>query len=274
MRIVIPGIDASQSGLGKSMPLIAGMPADSLEALYLFNEGTDGQTVSVFSDASGKGNHAALYGSYAAPIKRAWGLEVQSVNGLMLATNVPIGQQCTVIVAMESLLPGNETSVYQFPFGPSANNYSTNPAVTVTHTVSPTVNFSGHLAVGNYALFDGTVGRVVLGGPRHALVDGPTNNQPTVLGLRIDAPNDTVKLRANVGAELVVTRPEIGDHYAVDRGTIMLGAFANQAVRTAASPNARLFGAAIYSRALSDSVLATAMSAIRRNAEDAGIVFA
>ena len=192
----------------------------------------------------------------------------------MLSTGVPIGQQSTIIIAMAMLLPGSETGIYQYFFGTSANNYPTDPTSSFISSVSPTANFSGVVDVGHYGIYDGTSERSVFGVPRIPISGGPSNGDPAVLAIRLDAGNDTMKLRANTGAEVSITRSEIGAHYAVDRGTIMLGTWKNAGVRTAASPHARLFGAAIYNRALSDTVLATAMAAIRRNAEQAGIVFA
>lgn len=274
MRIVIPGIDASQSGLGRSLPLVRGLPADGLQALYLFDNGQVGQPVNQFVDLSGKRNHGHLYGNYAAPVQRTWGVEVQSVNGLMIATGVPVGQSATVVLALEARVPGNESGVFPTHFGTTANAYNIDPAAYVANANTPVVNFSGAGAFGSYALFDGTTGTSVLGATRTALVGGPGNSQPAVLGLRINGPANTMGLRANSGAEQVVSRASIGSHYAQDRGEILLGAWGQGSQRTAASPNYRLFGAAVYDRVLDDEMLSVAMRGIRRQAEAAGIVFA
>ena len=276
MRIVIPGIDASQSGLGQSAPLIHGLPGSGLRALYFYNSGTIGQAVTTFPDLSGKGNHATIYGTFAAPTQRAWGLEVQSVHGLVLSTGVPLGPQATVILAVASLIPGGETNVYQTFFSPSSNALPTNPALSQSHNASPVLNFDGNLAanVGTYGVLDGTTGRVVLGTPRVDIVGGPKAAAPAVLTVRIDTAASVLRLASNIGTERVVSRPEIAAHYGTSRGTVMLGAWGNSTFRTAATPNARLFGAAIYDRTLTTEEITRAMRAIRRPAELAGIVFA
>ncbi|QBX34579.1 hypothetical protein E4191_07545 [Paracoccus liaowanqingii] len=274
MRIMVPGIDASQSGLGRATPTVRGMPADDLAALYLFESGQEGEIVTTFLDSSGNDRHGALHGAYAGGVKRPWGLEITGPHGMVIATGVPITATTTILLAIESLVPGGQPALYQSFYSPSTNNLLTDPTAATFGAVSPMINFDGSVASGNFALFEGVTGLPTLGTARLPITGGPSNNQPTSLALKIDAPANTLELLAQRGTPRVVTRAGVGAHYGDGEGNAMLGMWWHGGARPSVTPVARLFGAAIYHRVLDGAELQMAMAALRRPAENAGIVFA
>jgi hypothetical protein len=102
LQIIIPGSDASQSGLGKMLSYPRGFSSDGLLGLYLFDEGVVGQPHSgVFRDSSRNNNHAERYLDFSPPVKNAGGIAVTDPLGFWMNTGIVQPSQFTVVACLK-----------------------------------------------------------------------------------------------------------------------------------------------------------------------------
>lgn len=109
MQIKIKNADFSGLGLPKFKRLKAGFQSDNLAALYLFEDGANGDILTIATDSSGNGRHASLVTGSVAPVKAVAGAHKAGSDGSFLYSipGVAFGAQFSgVVVAKTNLTPG------------------------------------------------------------------------------------------------------------------------------------------------------------------------
>lgn len=104
LQIIIPGADFSGLGLPKFQRQVAGFPLDDLRALYLFEDGANGDDITTVADVSGNGNDAVLMTGSAVPKKSAYGVGTSAPGvGFLFRSPINWGQSFSAVVAVRSL---------------------------------------------------------------------------------------------------------------------------------------------------------------------------
>jgi hypothetical protein len=100
MQIKVPNADFSGLGFPKLVKQVAGFRVPDLQALYLFENGVNGDAVVSAVDSSGLGRHASLVTGSVAPLKAASGVNKPTAAGSFLYT-IPafaLGQAFSAVV--------------------------------------------------------------------------------------------------------------------------------------------------------------------------------
>lgn len=127
VKITIPGADFSTSGLPKFEKTVAGFPVTNLKGLYLFEDGSNGDSITVAQDSSGLGNHASLFNGGNAGTKGALGLVGTNYANppVYSAPGLALGQAFSLVFAAKA-----DVDVDSFPWfwrpSPDVNTGSLN----------------------------------------------------------------------------------------------------------------------------------------------------
>ena len=119
----IPTADFSASGAAKLVLRKGGFDVTNLDALYLFEDGSNGASMSVATDSSGNARHASLFAGSVAPLKASSGANKPNSAGSFLYSipGVSFGVAfSSVIVFRSALTPGNSAYYPRF-WVPSAD---------------------------------------------------------------------------------------------------------------------------------------------------------
>ncbi len=268
--IKIKGADFSASGLPVLKQTVLGFPGEGLAGLYLFEDGTvDAAHVGPFVDSSGRENDAVVYSDFAAPVNRSYGLEVTDGSGLIIDTGIPQGGEFTVVACLNNTMDSAVLDGYPTIFGDTGNNIPANKSASGSNNPRLSINMglSGS-STNDIALFN-NAGNLLNGATRVKVSESQygSGNQPSILALTISA--DTVGFRTFSGFDHSITDADISAAYTGVAGTMAVGIWAH------GSPDGisgRLYGYAIYDRALSDTEIAEAMAAMNTRVAARGVV--
>ncbi|QEW21237.1 hypothetical protein LA6_003445 [Marinibacterium anthonyi] len=279
MLIKLTNADFSAAGLGKVTRYIGGVPSTNLRALYLMNDGVDGDDVTTLTDFSGNGNHATLLDGWDPAVQRSYGIEVDQENGVAyevpLPCNLP-GQEMTVFVSARNKLPSAESNVFNTFFGSKDNGNMLDPSLAHTNAPSLCLNFSGQSAAGNFQIFDS--GSDLLGAGTVGFTgEGPGYGEAGAVGFGLSAVSDEVILhvegatdRVQAGAATALT-----DFYdgVTDRGNMLIGCWPQNIRSTLVTSIADIYAIAIYDRVFTEAAAASYLSDMKTIAQVRGVTF-
>ncbi|MEM7709376.1 MAG: hypothetical protein AAF264_01215 [Pseudomonadota bacterium] len=280
MITTLPDADFSSSRAPRARPLRYGFDVTGLKGLWLFEDGDiDQPHVGPFQDYSGLGSDLTLYTGRTAPIRRSYGLEVADVDGLILESAISSGlAEFTMLAAVKPRLPGDEAGVYQTIFGSTDTPLPPADTGRHDHQTFPVINFDGTspAASAEWAVFDysgdvfGSVRPVVDGGSA-----GGSLNDAVVLDFAVSASADTARIGTHLSTPRTFTSQALGDYYSQSRsGVLTFGAWPEGFSRTVASPQAELYGFALYDRYLDAEALTYARAAMTARIEARGVTLA
>jgi hypothetical protein len=292
--IRVKGADFSAAGLPQLKRRIDGMPADGLQGLYWFEaDGTDeSPTAGPFTDSSGNGNHAVMYGNYSSPIKKSFGLQ-DSGDGLGFAidTGLTYTRSWTAIICGRHrgdpsvALPANSyPALLGHSLGVSSEKTgSSSNALFLTLNGSLLTTTVG-AAQDSWGLFDSTGDFT---GETRRPVDPKTyggSSERVVIASRINGDTGQTSLRTHSGYSDDNVNPEVIGAYQngwdtnQDNGGVPDSGLPGRLIigswRQGTDPNypgGELYAAAFYDRALSETEMATAMSAMKSRLASRGL---
>lgn len=273
--IKIPGADFSNSGLPKLREQARGFDKAGLVGLFLFEEGNVGDVVSgPWADSSGSGHQLTLYANRQAPTRRSYGIDVNSVNGVILQSDIPSSlTEFTVIAGLRNNLPGSEASVYYHWFGATDNAYPADPSASHSSNAYPSPNFDARVAAGDYAIYAADAN--IFGSNRAMRLlpsDGATIGDAIAISYRIDGPGQQGAHSTLSGLLQKVTDADITTKFnGSQTGFYTFGWWPFGTARTAQTVPAQLYGFAIYNRYLSDSETVDNLRAMAAIAASRGV---
>lgn len=277
VAIVINGADFSGSNAPRSERYIQGIPATNLVGYWPLMSGTlNAADAGPYPDVSGQGNDMTLYTGRASPTQRSYGLEVADVDGVAFTTPISSGlQEFTLLAAAKPLLPGSESGVYGTLFGATENSLPATDTDSHPAHPYPVLNINGQQALAsgndNAGLYD-QAGDVV-GSTRIALADTSALQVGSIYGLRISASAPSVKLRDLAGNAISSTDAGIATYFdGTQTGYMQVGWWPFTTGRTATTPQAQLYGFALYNAALTDAQIARAMAGMATQISARGVV--
>ncbi|MDS9468221.1 hypothetical protein RGQ15_11650 [Paracoccus sp. MBLB3053] len=208
MQIIIPGVSAPQSGAGRNFRYLPGTEVPALDPLFFydFSDGIVGQAYSgAFTNLAG-GVNGSIIGTRAAPLRTTAGMQVESVNGLLINTGISTQRSSYVLAALLRMLPKASGSPATYNLGlltaTDSNTIQADPTANTSMTGFPGIGFS--LNDNNQSLMGFSNGLAPAG-------SSSTNSQiPTGLAvqntwfpvaLNIDGPTGRAKIHTLQGVE-------------------------------------------------------------------------
>jgi hypothetical protein len=263
--IRIPGADFSSSGLPKLQRQIYGIPADSLTALYLFEDGADGATVSTVTDSSGNGNHAELYAVSDPATKRSYGIEVAGNIGSTFDTGIVQTPEFTVIACAKHKVLELDYAGYPTFFTDTEGGYSNG------HGNRLSLNIDLNTPNNTVGVYD--YGAEIIGSARKLV---PASEQlasdPFIVGLAVSGSAGEYKFKSITGYKNSATSKavEIANEYNGLSSTMLVGCWPHGAD---AAVDSEIYAYAIYDKLLTDEEMSQAMTAIKSRVQLRGVVF-
>ena len=206
-------VSVGSSNLPVVEEIVAGFPATDLYALYLAEEGANGQAhAGAFLDSSGHDRHAVLAPLWGQPIKESYGFTVP-VNGIPIHTPLTLGGSFSVVMAVQIAAEGASAVNYANLLSPKASinvNIATgaNPSNKRFAVNALLQQTSG--ALGNVAIFAGDGSNIpgVTPANQRAPVPGSSGNVPKVIGLAFDKSAGALYLTDGLGRQAVTVSAE------------------------------------------------------------------
>jgi hypothetical protein len=263
----------ANTGLPRLIQTVYGFPADGLEGLYLMEDGEVGVAhAGMFADASGKGNHAARRGDWPAPLRRDYGFEAASPNGLAIETPVPMTPSMTWIFAgrrAAGLVDG-----YPLFFAPStcvgatAAGANTIPVdrepILNAMIVAPNNN--------NWGIFTNTFWFGAGNNRVHLPNASDPADVPSVIGMSFDNDSGVLVFKSLHSRLSYAGLAGKTDEWKTNQAKVVFGWCRYGSTSNQAGGEVML--AACYSRGLSEAELDAAMEAARARVAARGVVFA
>ncbi len=275
MLITLPNADFSSTGLGTVQRLIGGMPQTDLAGLWLFDQGSDGDQITSILDSSGNGRNATLMPNWTAAVKRSYGAEVASSDGVAYETDLPLnpaGRKMTVFVAGRNALPGNEAGVYNNWTGDANSADMADPATVQANVPELVLNYNG-VSTGRWQLYDGSAD--MMGTTTLTTAPDDYLNAPSVAGIETNGADGITKLHVLGANAATITDSRISDFYdgSTDRGRLAFGPWAHGGTNSVNTTIAHIYAVAAYYRTFTDAEAAAHMQAMQKIAEARGVAF-
>jgi hypothetical protein len=265
----VAGANFSQSGLPKLKQTILGFPAEGLAGLYLFEDGSvDTAHTGEFLDSSGRANNASLFSDFSAPVNRSYGLEVTDGAGLILNSGIKQPSQFTILVCANLSMPTDSHNGYPTYTGDTGNGIPSSKASSGNNSPRLAINTALQGADDSNGLYSAN-SEMLRGKARIRVPEGTygSANQPALMALSVGL--DSLMFRTLSGFKAPVSDPDIQTGYAAVNEDVLLGLWAH------GSPggiSGRLYGFAVYERALNDDEMSEAMAAMNTRVSARGVV--
>lgn len=269
--IKVAGADFSATELPKLKQSVLGFPGFGLAGLYLFEDGVVGSPHSgQFLDDSGKGNTASIYSNFSSPVVRDYGVEITDTDGLIIDTGIPQGADFTVIGCLSNTIDTSLVDGFPAWFTDTGNNIPVAKGSEGSHDLRIVMNALLSDAANSNGAYD--VSNTLLGKVRPGIDETlyGSANQPGILSLRVSSADGAVDIKTLSGYSLSTTSVPAAAMYSnLTAESMVVGLWPHTGAK---GISGRLYGFAIYDRALNDEEVVEAMAAMNTRVSARGVV--